>query len=380
MHVRGCARCGAKRRRRGAVVVLVAVLIPVLLVIVGFAVDCANIQRAKTEMRAVADLSAKAAASSLSRSQDVNEARKAAREVAFANEIIGKPVVLDDADIVLGRSQRQSNGEWVFQAAATPYNSIQVTPKRTGTSVNGPLPLYFGGLIGRNSVETEMSAVATFLDVDICLVLDRSSSMKLSTSSTAGGLSTSDKRFCESPHGDSRWDALDDAVDVFLKELASSYANERVGLVTFASNYSSPCGEKNLEATLDHDLDSDLNRVEVAMEARSESVWNGNTNIDAGIRVGRATLTGASSREFAQKIMIVFTDGVYTGADPVPEARAAHRDNIAVHTITFSNGANQTDMKAVATAGGGAHYHAPDKSALKDIFKQMAAAITLLTQ
>ena len=51
---------------------------------------------------------------------------------------------------------------------------------------HGPIDLFFGHFIGRNAVEQEFSAIANFLDVDVCLVLDRSSSMKLSTSSTEG--------------------------------------------------------------------------------------------------------------------------------------------------------------------------------------------------
>jgi hypothetical protein len=78
--------------------------------------------------------------------------------------------------------------------------------------------------------------------------------------------------------------------------------------------------------------------------------------------------------------MIVLTDGVYTAANPVSQAVAAAEEDIFVHTITFSNGANQSDMQDVAEAGGGNHFHAPDAATLEDVFQQIAGSIAILTE
>ena len=78
--------------------------------------------------------------------------------------------------------------------------------------------------------------------------------------------------------------------------------------------------------------------------------------------------------------MIVFTDGVYTGDDPIPMAQNAFANGIKIHTITFSSGANQTDMQAVASAGDGSSYHAPNAQTLDDIFFALAGSITILTE
>ena len=78
--------------------------------------------------------------------------------------------------------------------------------------------------------------------------------------------------------------------------------------------------------------------------------------------------------------MVVFTDGAYTEDDPVPYAAAAGADGIIVHTITFGSGANQADMQAVAAAGYGQHYHAPDAAALSDVFLQIAGSLAVLTE
>jgi hypothetical protein len=225
-----------------------------------------------------------------------------------------------------------------------------------------------------------MAATASFLDVDICLVLDRSSSMKLSTLSLDGLMSGSDPRFCDVPWPDSRWVALQDAIASFLGHLTSTIAIEHCALVTFSSDFTSSCGETNQEATVDQALGSNLTLVNQAMSARTNMVWNGMTNIDAGIRVGRGVLTGAGSRTYAEKIMIVLTDGVFTGANPITEAVAAANDGITVHTITYGAGANQPDMQAVAAAANGDHYHAPSASALMDVFRDISGSISVLTQ
>ena len=374
-----CHRSILQNRRCGAILPLIALLLPVLIVIVGFSVDLAFMQSVRTEMRVVADLSAKAAAAELSRTQSVGQARVAARDVASNNLVAGKAVTLDNADIVFGRSTLQS-GSWVFQAGGTPNNSIQVNVRRTSSASDGPVRLFFGRFYGRRTFQPTIAATATFQDVDICLVLDRSSSMKLATNDTAGFMDPSDPRFCAAPYADSRWVAVENAVGLFTTQLSTTLAVEHTALVTFASDYTSSCGETNSEASTDQDLDGDLTLIDQAMADRSNTVWNGATNIHAGINQARSVLTGTQSRSNAEKVMIVLTDGVYTGDDPSTEATLAAADGILIHTITYGDGANQTDMQAVAQNGNGQHYHAPDETTLNDIFTEIAATFSILTQ
>ena len=369
-----------RRKRKGAIIVLVAVLLISILLFVGFSVDLAHIMRVRTELRAVADLSAKAAAGELSRTQNLSLAKAAAREVAINNQVAAKELTLADEDIIFGHSDRQANGSWIFEAGVNPLNSVRVSARRVNGSADGSVALFFGNLYDRTDFETQVSATASFLDVDICLVLDRSSSMKLSTSSTAGGMSTRDPRFCSPPFADSRWVALDGAIGFFVDHLTTTGAAEHIAVVTFGSNYTSRCGETNLAATVDLDLTGTLSLVNAAMGTRSNSVWNGATDIAAGIDLGHTVLTGPSSRTYATKVMILLTDGVYTAANPMPEAISAGADDIFIHTITFGNGANQTDMQDVAQAGNGNHFHAPDAEALDDVFAQIAGSITILTE
>ncbi len=379
-HYRAHSQSKLRRDRNGAIAILVAILLMTIFLFVGFSVDLSYMMLVRTELRAVADLAAKAAAGELSRTQDLNLAKAAAQEVAINHQVAAKELTLADEDIVFGHSNKLGNGTWKFTAGANPLNSVRVNARRVDGSADGSVALFFGNLYNRTDFETQVSATASFVDVDICLVLDRSSSMKLKVSSTAGGMSTSDNRFCKKPKNDSRWIALDGAVQLFVDHLEATQAVEHVALVTFASNYTSPCPETNLVATLDEDLAGDLSLVTDAITVRSKTVWNGRTDIAAGIVLGHNVLTSPSARTYAAKVMIVLTDGVYTEAYPVPAAIAAAGDDIFIHTITFSNGANQADMQAVAQAGNGNHFHAPNAAALEDVFEQIAATITILTQ
>jgi hypothetical protein len=366
--------------RKGAVIVLVAIILPALMMFVGFSVDLAHMQRTRTELRVATDLAAKSAAAALSETNSQSAAILAGKEVAESNRVAGAALTLDDSDFEFGRSTKQSNGSWTFASGSSPLNSVRVTWRRTTGSPDGPVSLFFSGLFGGGGFEPSMRSAATFVDVDICLVLDRSSSMKLPTSSTSGTMATSNSRFCQTPKPDSRWIALDNAVDIFLSEVSGSGANEKVASVTFGSNYTSCGGIFSPQASIDQDLTSNLALVSAAMDVRNTTIWNGATEIDAGILLGRQVLTGAASRPLAEKVMIVLTDGVYTGADPVPQATAAALAGIKVHTITFSAAANIADMQEVAAEGGGSHYHAPDPATLNEIFRELAGTITILTE
>ena len=375
------ARC-----RRGGMLVLIAFLLPVLLMVVGFSVDLANMQRVRTELRSATDLSSKAAAHALSLAsvddpdQGTQEAMDAATAVANANRVGGVPLQLETSDFVFGRSVEQGAGNWLFTAGATPPNAVRLTGRRTSGSATGAVGLNFGMLYGQPLFEPVATATSSFRTVDICLVLDRSSSMKLGVDDPAGLMGSGDPRTCENPHYDSRWIALETAVNVFVTALENSSANEKVALVTFAGGGYSPCGESNPTVATDQDLTSSMSAIRSAMSSRSNSIWNGMTDINAGIQRANTILTSGLARASSAKVMIVFTDGVYTETDPVMAAQNANSQDITVNTITFSAGANQSDMEAVANAGGGATYHAPDAATLTDIFHALAGSIAIMTE
>ena len=213
-----------RRARQGAMLVLIAVTIVLLLIAVAFSIDVAYMQLTRTELRTSTDAAARAAIESLSRTQNVGNARQAARDAAFANEVAGAGLLLDDGDIVFGRSNRAgANGYFGFDAAGAPQNSVLVTGRRTDDSPSGPVGLLFAGVLGPRTFVPVQNARAIHLDRDICLVIDRSGSMN----QDVVGTGTSGGDWCNGPHPTlSRWAALREALQVFLQELNATQTDE----------------------------------------------------------------------------------------------------------------------------------------------------------
>lgn len=367
-------------RRRGAMAVLVAVLLVVFLVTVVFAIDVAFMQLTRTKLRSATDASARAAGEALSRTQDLALARQAAITVAAQNLVAGEPLLVAETDIVFGQVTRQPSGAWLFDETGTPINGVRVHGKRTRGSASGSVSLFVGRILGRADFEPEQVATVVRLDRDICLVLDRSSSMKLYLTDTAPGMSSTDPRFSEPPDPtQSRWSALASATQTFVDALATTPQIEHLGMVSYAQE-GTWCEIFNSTVEINQQLDTDHDLTITAVQSLSGSVFNGGTNIRAGIDSGINALMDTSyARPYAARTMVLFSDGHETdGGSPVAGATIAASNNVVIHTVTFGDGANQTDMIAVAEMTGGLHFHATDETELEDIFRELALTMPVV--
>jgi Ca-activated chloride channel homolog len=367
------------KTRRGAIVVLAAVMMIVFLVSVAFSVDVAYMQLSRTQLRVATDAAARAAGEGLSRVQDTDYARQAAKDIAEANRVAGDPLLLDDSDIVFGNSEQQSGGAWHFTPGLEPINAVRVFGRRTREAPSGSVATFFGRVFDVFDFQPTQAATVVRLDRDICLVVDRSSSMKLFLDDTAPTMSTGDWRFCRPPiMSQSRWGALSVAVQRFVDALETTPQIEFVGLVSYGSNYTA-CSHSNTSASINQQLSENTAQVISSMGAISNTKFNGMTNIGAGITKGIQVLTNTSyARPFAAKTMVLMSDGAYTeGTRPSLIAPQAAAENIIIHTITFGE-ANPQEMQAIADATGGNHYIAPDAQALQDIFEEIALTLPVV--
>ncbi len=368
--------------RRGATAVVFAIILPVLMLFIGFSVDLAYMQLARSELRAATDLAAKAASAELADTGDMALAIAKGKQVASANKVAGEGLTLDDSDFVFGNSTHSQSGSWVFTPNGLPTNAVKLNGRRTTLAPDGEVDLFFSGMLYGGGFQTTASATAGFVNADICLVLDRSSSMKLAITDPATGMGGGDPRQCDTPWADSRWIAVDDALDIFVAKMNGTLSEEQVAIVTFASNHTA-CGTTSQAATLDQPLTTNLANITSTMTTLSSSVWTGNTETSVGMALARNELNGANARVTAQKIMVVLTDGAYTnGVHPSGEAALAAADGIRVHTITFGSCPASVimEMQDTAAAGGGYHYHAPDAATLNDVFTEIAGSIAILTE
>jgi hypothetical protein len=371
-------------------------MIIVFLASVVFSVDVSYMQLTRTKLRSATDAAARAAGEGLSRVQDLNYARQAAKTIAAANQVGGEPLLLDDSDIVFGKSTQQANGAWAFAPNGQPINSVRVFGRRTQAAPSGSVPTFFGRVFNVFDFEPTQAATVVRLDRDICLVLDRSSSMKLYLDDNSPTMSTSDPRFCQPPNMSlSRWGGLSVAVQRFINALGQTPQSEYVGLATYAggnngaSSYTA-CSYTSATSEINCNLASDASAVTSAMATLSTKKWNGRTNIAAGLNRGIQVLTSASARPYAAKTMVLMSDGAANepggcGSEGCAQAFDAARNaasqaadqDIIIHTVTYGE-ANPGLMQDIADATGGNHYIAPDEASLQDIFEEIALTLPVV--
>lgn len=363
--------------RRGAMLVLIAICLPLVLIMAAFAVDVAWMQLTRSQLRTATDAAARAGAKGLSLYQNDQMARRLAKQAAGRNLVAGDPLLLDDKDIEFGSSTRPDDGSrFVFTAGGAQPNAVRVTGRRTQGSATGAVDLLFSGVLGVRQFEPIETAISTQLDRDICLVIDRSGSMMEGIEKGKGSKKSSS---CDPPDSASRWFAMAAAVDVFLQELDKTRQEEFVGMASYSSAESA-CGLKYNTSDINCNLSPDYDLVRGEISRLGRRPLRGRTNISAGLDDGITVLTGKLTRKYAVKTMVLLTDGLQNeGAPAINSARKAAKRDIVIHTITFSDEADQRGMAAVAKATGGQHYHAPTAEELARAFKEIAATLPVLT-
>src|SRR4051794_5328983 len=222
--------------RRAAMMVLVAVCLPLCVIMAAFAINVAWMQLVRTELRTSTDAAARAGAKQLSLSQSTAVATAQAKDMAKRNPVAGQPLLLADSDIEFGKSSQPNDvTRFNFSPGSKTPNAVRVTGRRAKGSLAGPVNLMMAGVFGVKQFEPKEIAVSTLLDRDICLVVDRSGSMMWSLIGHA--VLPPGAPDCGPPDPTrSRWGALNTAVEGFLEELEATGQDERVSLVSYSSN------------------------------------------------------------------------------------------------------------------------------------------------
>ncbi len=148
--------------------------------------------------------------------------------------------------------------------------------------------------------------------------------------------------------------ALKSAVDIMLDFLEGLDTEEHVSLSTYDS-----------QARIERGLTTDLAGINLRMQDMQAGHYDRETNIGDGIRRGRESLTAADARPSAKKVLIVLTDGLanepgteaQARAYTIQQARIAADQDITIHSISFTSGADQSLMAEIAKIGKGAHFH-----------------------
>ncbi|MBL8871992.1 MAG: VWA domain-containing protein, partial [Planctomycetaceae bacterium] len=135
-------------------------------------------------------------------------------------------------------------------------------------------------------------------------------------------------------------------------------------------------------ASIDRSMTGNYGAIQSGLDFYTNAFPSGATNIGDGLNKGANAL--GSGREFASKVIVLMTDGRRTpglGPNPVSVATNLAKKGVIIFTVTFSDEAEQNEMKNVATAGMGKHFHAVDAASLTTVFETIARTIpTILTQ
>jgi len=167
-------------RKRGVVVVQVAVGLTTLVGFMALAIDVGAMYTAKTEIQRAADSAALAAATELGDYTDgdpMTRARTAAADFANRNKVLNSGVGLDASDVVFGQAHiNQDTGKYVFTETTDLPNAVKVRLRRTTGSPSGPMSLFFARVFGIQSANLAAQATAVLTPRDIAFVLDLSGS------------------------------------------------------------------------------------------------------------------------------------------------------------------------------------------------------------
>lgn len=333
------ARRSSRPRRKGAIAVLAAFALVLVVAMLALSMDVGFISCIRTDMQTAADAGALAGAGELPNGQQA--ALSAARQYVMANAKT-KPGVSDKnikTDISVGHWDHVQHR---FAQDQQPLNAVKIVADRT------EMPMFFGNAFLANAPDVQASAIAAFQPRDIMLVLDYSGSMR----------------------DFNKIGALKDAVAAFISVLQKSQANDRVGFSVYST-------EGHLAKELTFDL-PDLLR-----DVRSRDA-NGWTNMGEGMEKGRRELTD-NARRGTKKLMVVMTDGMANrplGRDPFQyvrdEAYAAAEAGIPIVAISFSRESDRAIMKEIADTTQGVHYHiagnvSQQEKELKRVFREVAA-------
>lgn len=370
--------------------VLIAIFLVVLIAMAAFSIDVAYMHLVRTQLRAATDAAAKAGMQTLTTQQSNQAGINAAIAMAANNRVAGRPLRLTSSDIELGQSQLQPDGSWTFVAGATPTRAMRINPTMSDSNANGAVQLFLGGILGRNKFSPSDSSVASSYELEIALVLDRSHSMCFDLTGSEWSYPTPifgdvTAGIKSSPRNKSRWKSLEKSVGTFTSIVSQLNTPPRVAVVTWGSEIGKNTTEYQLTGktakavTVDQGLTSTFSSVDSAVTALGSKVMLGGTNMSAGIDEGTEVLSAANVRPYAERIMILMTDGQWNqGRNPLDAAADALNAGITIHTIGFLSAGQSSTLIDIAELTGGKYYAASNEDALEDAFRDLALTLPIV--
>lgn len=373
------------KRRAGNIAIIMAFAISMTLFFAAMAVDVNYVRTSQFELHNAADVAAHAALLELRRSGNTATATTLAKRIAAMNTVAGASVTLQSSNFVYGYWDYNANR---FTANAPNPNSVQVQANRRGGSVDGPIRLLIGPVVGYDSLNASAHATGAFRFRDIEVVQDITSSFM---------------------------DEMNDAIaadKLFLDNLyARHFPYDRVGMWTFtgaAQSYTSlqyldtgyaairarwwGDGKSNLDQTKSSGLTDCYTTYQTVWTRNSRGTWvssqvalkgswmqscssgGGGTNQGAGLKAAADELI-ANSTAANVKVIVLVSDGEPTNGSQTAAWRRAYgismadyaaAHDISVYTVSMNTDHNATQRAYMASLIRG-YGHAYDTSVSADL-------------
>jgi hypothetical protein len=386
MRTHAIIRSRRGRQRRGAIAVLAAFFLVALLGMAGMLLSLSYLELAEAEMQMATDAAARSAVIEMVKSQSEDTARAKAADIAGRHQVAGAPFTISEANVAFGNAVRLFDGSFDFTDGMTPVNAARVATEKSGSSPAGALHAPFAF----SAMEASAVAGSMTLDYDICLVIDRSASLAWDLTGNQfqypGDMASRPilENYFTPPHASgSRWAILTEGLGEFLNILDDRSVPARVGLVTFAEDYT--FGKYSAtQVKLESDLVENYTLIRSKMTEIGETPLTGGTNIQSGLDEAYTLLTTSANARCltAQGTIILFSDGIFThGTDPITVAQQYYEsDGIVIHSVTFgADVEGRATMDTIAeVAGNGFSLHADTADELIESFRMIANSLPVL--
>ncbi|MDH3717812.1 MAG: pilus assembly protein TadG-related protein [Planctomycetota bacterium] len=333
-------------------VVLVAIILPILLIAVYFAVDTAYMQLARTQLRTAADAAARAGTETLLRTRDERLSVQAAMQFAESNSVAGQPLELATEDVTLGHASSRPNRPWKFVAGEYPLNAVRVVARRTDDSPSGAIRLLFWSLSGVEFFQPTQIATAAQVDQDFAIVLE------------AGG----------SMHAPERWTGVRKALQAFGEVLLESGNQHSICLIECHN-------EPSVRMPLTHKTEPLGDVLDQMHQEVSEIKLRQGRGLGPGLKLASDILAGDphASPLAAKRILFLGNGNHNQGIEPPQAARIAATRGQEIHVLTFGHNPDRDgQMQQSAQITGGSYHHVANTATLPEIFDEIANTLSIV--
>ncbi len=167
-------RGGQRNGERGAIAILMFILLTVVLGFGALGFDLSYVRLARQEMQNATDAATHAAMVMLQTTNDVAAAKQIALDIAKANTVMGQPMILKSTDVVFGAYDFNTKA---FVAGNQPYTAVQIKAQSLSSDdPSGLIHLTFAPALGYKEADVTQSVTGAFSNRYFMIEMDTTDS------------------------------------------------------------------------------------------------------------------------------------------------------------------------------------------------------------